>query len=305
MIMQKLIIKIFSIFILFTFLSACSSMSSMKFWGNDEINLDEPKALSNVSFSQNINIKWNKSFKGENKLGNFLPSFSSQNVYFADSNGNIKSMDSSNGEIIWEQNIGLLSSGVSSGFGVLVVSDTSGNVITLDQQDGTILWKKNVKAQVLSSAAVSPRFIIVKTDSGELIALDKFNGSISWSYRSKLPSLTIRGSSSPVIEADQVYATFDNGRLGVFDINTGFPLWDGAISYVSSSSELENIIDSDSSPVIEGSYVYATNYQGNINIFDIAQKRSVWQSKSSSFYSPLLIHNLENTSFFFVFFFLF
>ena len=125
MIMQKLTIKIFSIFILFTFLSACSSMSSMKFWGNDEINLDEPKALSNVSFSQNINIKWNKSFKGENKLGNFLPSFSSQNVYFADSNGNIKSMDSSNGEIIWEQNIGLLSSGVSSGFGVLVVSDTS------------------------------------------------------------------------------------------------------------------------------------------------------------------------------------
>ena len=292
MIMQKLTIKIFSIFILFTFLSACSSMSSMKFWGNDEINLDEPKALSNVSFSQNINIKWNKSFKGENKLGNFLPSFSSQNVYFADSNGNIKSMDSSNGEIIWEQNIGLLSSGVSSGFGVLVVSDTSGNVITLDQQDGTILWKKNVKAQVLSSAAVSPRFIIVKTDSGELIALDKSNGSISWSYRSKLPSLTIRGSSSPVIEADQVYATFDNGRMGVFDINTGFPLWDGAISYVSGSSELENIIDSDSSPVIEGSYVYATNYQGNINIFDIAQKRSVWQSKSSSFYSPLLIKGL-------------
>ena len=75
-----------------------------------------------------------------------------------------------------------------------------------------------------------------------------------------------------------------------FYLYSGFPLWDGAISYVSGSSELENIIDSDSSPLIEGGYVYATNYQGNLNIFDIAQK-NIWQSKSS-FYSPLLIKGL-------------
>ena len=113
-----------------------------------------------------------------------------------------------------------------------------------------------------------------------------------WSYRSKLPSLTIRGSSSPVIEGDQVYVTFDNGRLGVFELNSGFPIWDGAISYVKGSSELENLIDSDSNPVVQDGVVYTTNYQGNFNIFDIAQKRSVWQSESSSFYSPLLIKGL-------------
>ena len=287
------IIKIFNIFVLLAFLSACSSTSSMKFWGDDEVDLDKPRALNNnASFTRNINVKWNKSFAGENILGNFVPSFSSQNLYFADSNGNIRSLDSLSGEIIWEQNIDSLSSGVSSGFGVLVVSDTSGNIITLNNENGTILWKKNVKAQVLSSAAISPKFIIVKTDSGELMALDKSTGSISWSYRSKLPTLTIRGSSSPVIVEDQVFATFDNGRMGVFDINSGFPLWDGAISYVSGTSELENIIDSDSSPLIEGGYVYATNYQGNLNIYDIAQKRSVWQTKSSSFYSPILIKGL-------------
>ena len=284
--------KIYTIFILLAFLSACSSTSSIKFWGDDEIDFDEPRALSNISFSQNINVQWYKSFEGENAFSNFIPAFSSQKVYFADSTGNIKSLDSSSGEIIWEQNFGALSAGVSAGFGVLVASDTSGNVITLDQENGKMLWKINVKGQVLSSAAINPRFVIVKTDSGELIALNKSNGSIAWSYRSKLPALTIRGSSSPVIDADQVYATFDNGRMGVFDLNTGFPLWDGAISYVSGTSELENIIDSDSNPLIEGGYVYATNYQGNLNIFDIAQKRSVWQSKLSSFYSPLLIKGL-------------
>ena len=289
---QNSAIKIFTVFILLAFLSACSSTSSIKFWGDDEIDSDEPRALNKISFSQNINVRWYKSFVGENAFGNFIPAFSSQKVYFADSTGNIKSLDSSNGDIIWEQNFGALSSGVSAGFGVLVVSDTTGNVITLDQENGTMLWKINVRGQVLSSAAINPRFVIVKTDSGELIALNKSNGSIAWSYRSKLPALTIRGSSSPVIDADQVYATFDNGRMGVFDLNTGFPLWDGAISYASGTSELDNLIDGDSSPVIEGGLVYTTNYQGNLNIFDIAQKRSVWTSETSSFYSPVIMRGL-------------
>ena len=107
-----------------------------------------------------------------------------------------------------------------------------------------------------------------------------------------MPALTIRGSSSPVIDNDKVYVSFDNGRLGVFQLDTGFPLWDGAISYVKGSSELENLIDSDSNPLVDGGLVYATNYQGNLNIFDIAQRRSVWQSEASSFYSPVIVKGM-------------
>ena len=146
--------------------------------------------------------------------------------------------------------------------------------------------------EVLATPAIDAQFVIVKTGSGELLALDKSTGKTKWSYRSKLPALTIRGSSSPVIYENQVFATFDNGRLGVFQLDSGFPIWDGAISYMSGTSELENLIDSDSPPVIEGGLVYTTNFQGNLNIFDIAQKRSVWVSEVSSFYSPLLIKGL-------------
>ena len=38
--------------------------------------------------------------------------------------------------------------------------------------------------------------------------------------------------------------SFDNGRLTVFELDSGFPVWDGAISYVSGTSELENLIES-------------------------------------------------------------
>jgi len=284
--------KFFLIPFLIVFLSSCSSLSSMKFWGNDELDQDEPRLLQDISNIKSIKTNWELSFSGENYLGNFVPAFSADNIFFADSTGQIKSFNSSQGKVNWEKKVNSLSSGISSGFGMLVVADTDGNIISLDQADGSILWSVNVKGEVLAPSAISSKFVIVKTGSGELIALDKSNGETLWSYRSKLPTLTIRGSSSPVIVDNKVYVSFDNGRLTVFELDSGFPVWDGAISYVSGTSELENLIDSDSNPIVEGGLVYTTNYQGNINIFDIAQRRSVWQAESSSFYSPLLIKGL-------------
>jgi outer membrane protein assembly factor BamB len=288
------ILNFFMVIFTVSLLSSCSSLSSLQFWQGekDEYELDEPRKLENISNNKKIISNWDISFTGENLLGNFIPSFAGDSIYFADSSGNIKSINSISGSINWKKEVSLLSTGISAGFGILIVADIDGNVIALDQNNGTELWTSNVKGEVLAPAAVDAKFIIVKTGSGELIALNKDSGEIEWSYRSKLPALTIRGSSSPVIDNNMVYATFDNGRLGVFELESGYPVWDGAISYVSGSSELENLIDSDSSPVIEGGLVFTTSYQGNINIFDIAQKRSVWQSESSSFYSPLLLRGL-------------
>ena len=270
------------------FLVSCSTLEGLRFWQSDEVDPDEPKELTAFSDQKNISIDWSLSFDGDNQIGSFEPGFSSENLFFADAEGNVVSLKADNGKENWSRQLNFLAAGVASGFGIIVVSDLIGNVIALDQSDGSELWSVNVKGEVLSKAAIDPKRVVVKTGSGELLGLDKSSGSVLWSYRSKLPTLTIRGSSSPVISEDKVFVTFDSGRMGVFDINSGFPLWDSAISYVSGSSELENIIDSDSSPVVDGGLVYATNFQGKLNIFDIAQKRSVWSYDASSFYSPVV-----------------
>ena len=283
--------KIYSLFLVLM-LTSCSTMDSLRFWQNDEIDTDEPRDLISFSNQKFIEIEWKKSFEGENILGNFDPGVSTQNLFIRESQGTVSSMNAIDGNILWTKELDFLASGTSAGYGIVVVSDTKGNVIALTQDQGTILWKSNVKGEVLSKAAVDAKLVIVKTNSGELIALDKDTGSIEWSYRSKLPLLTVRGSSSPVIIDDKIYTSFDNGRLGVFDLNSGFPLWDGAISYVRGVSELENLIDADSPPVVEGGLIYSTNYQGNLNIFDIAQQRSVWSYETSSFYSPVIIKGM-------------
>ena len=273
-------------------LSSCASLDSLRFWETDEIDPDEPRELFTIENQKDISIIWEVAFSGENEIGNFEPGFSSQNLFFADSEGNVSSLDINSGENNWSTELNFLASGTAAGFGIIVVADIDGNVIALDQKDGSKLWNTNVKGEVLSKSVVDTKIVIVKTGSGELIGLNKETGVIEWSYRSKLPALTVRGSSSPVISDDKLYASFDNGRLGVFEISSGFPLWDGAISYVSGSSELENLIDADSSPVIEGGLIYTINYQGNLNIFDIAQRRSVWSYETSSFYSPVLTRGM-------------
>ena len=278
------LIVLCSIFII----SSCSSMDGLRFWKSDEIDPDEPKELVAFSNQKNIVIEWKNSFKGENEIGNFLPDFSAQNLFFSDASGNVSSINASTGDRNWSIELNFLASGTSAGFGLVVVSDIDGNVIAVDQNDGSKLWSTNVKGEVLSKVAIDAKIVVVKTGSGELLGLDKENGEILWSYRSKLPLLTVRGSSSPVIVDDLVYVSFDNGRLGVFELNSGFQVWDGAISYVKGVSELENLIDSDSSPVVDGGLIYTTNYQGNLNIFDTAQKRSVWSYETSSFYSPIV-----------------
>ena len=278
------LIVLCSIFII----SSCSSMDGLRFWKSDEIDPDEPKELVAFSNQKNIVIEWKNSFKGENEIGNFLPDFSAQNLFFSDASGNVSSINASTGDRNWSIELNFLASGTSAGFGLVVVSDIDGNVIAVDQNDGSKLWSTNVKGEVLSKVAIDAKVVVVKTGSGELLGLDRENGEILWSYRSKLPLLTVRGSSSPVIVDDLVYVSFDNGRLGVFELNSGFQVWDGAMSYVKGVSELENLIDSDSSPVVDGGLIYTTNYQGNLNIFDTAQKRSVWSYETSSFYSPIV-----------------
>ncbi len=247
-----------------------------------------------ISFSEqkNISISWKNSYSGNNDIGNFLPAFSSGNLYFSDSEGTVTSINAISGAKNWEKKLGALASGTAAGFGIVVVSDIQGNVIALNINDGSELWSINVKSEILSSVAIDAKAVVVKSGSGELLSLDNQTGKILWSYRSKLPTLTIRGSSSPVIFDNKVYVSFDNGRLGVFELDSGFPIWDGAISYVSGSSELENLIDADSSPVIAGGLIYTTNYQGKLNIFDISQKRSIWSYDISSFFSPVITRGM-------------
>ena len=270
-----------------------SSCSSIAFWQSDEIDPDEPRELLDFNESFEIFENWETKFKGEHTLNNFIPAFSGNNLFFVDPEGNVKNLDIDSGEVLWESQLEMIiSSGIVAGFGRLFLSDNQGNLICLDQENGIILWKSFAGGEVLANVDVDAGLVIVKTASGFLNAFNIETGSEEWSYRSQAPNLTVRGSSSPVIKENIVYATFDNGRLGAFNLKTGLPIWDGAISFTEGVSELDNLIDADSTPVLDGNRIYTVNFQGNLSVFDSAQRRAVWESKESSFYEPFILRGV-------------
>jgi len=278
-----------SIFLIFT-----SSCSTLAFWSDDlDEDIINPVALQPIQNEYPIYQEWKKSFKGENSLGSFKPSFYSGNMLIADPEGNITSTNPQSGKINWKINLDReLAAGAASGFGKLIVSDVNGFVIAIDSETQDILWEKNIGGEVLSNTLVSASLILVKNSVGELVALSSSSGEKKWSFRSQLPALTVRGTGEPIIENGIVFSSFDNGRLGAFQLDTGFFLWDAPISFVEGSSELENLIDADSAPVLAKQLIFATNYQGNLTAFDIAQKRPVWNANASSFHSPVVVNNM-------------
>ena len=270
-----------------------SSCSSIAFWQSDEIDPDEPRELEDFNERFEFTENWEIKFKGENNLNNFIPAFSGGSLFFVDQEGNVSNMDIESGEVLWEAELETtISAGIVAGFGKLFLSDDQGNLISLDQEDGSILWKSFAGGEVLANVDVDAGLVIVKTASGFLNAFNIETGSEEWSYRSVAPNLTVRGSSSPVINDNIVYATFDNGRIGAFNLKTGLPIWDGAISFTEGVSELDNLIDADSSPVLEGNRIYTVNFQGNLSVFDAAQRRMVWESQESSFYEPFILRGV-------------
>ena len=275
------------------FIFLISSCSSIAFWQSDEIDLDEPRELAEFNERFEFIEIWEAKFKGESALNNFVPDFSGNNLFFVDPEGNVSNIDIESGELLWESKLEIsISSGIVAGFERLFLSDDQGNLICLDQEDGTILWTSFAGGEVLANVAVDAGLVIVKTASGFLNAFDIESGYEEWSYRSQTPNLTVRGSSSPVIDDNIVYATFDNGRIGAFNLKTGLPIWDGAISFTEGVSELDNLIDADSSPVLDGNRIYTVNFQGNLSVLDAAQRRTVWESKESSFYEPFILRGV-------------
>ena len=278
------------LFLFIGILSSCSSLSSLNFWSDDsDEDISKPAELVSFQEEASVNIVWKKSFKSSNELGSFKPAFYAGQMLVADSDGEITSLNPKTGKVNWTKTLERkLAAGVVSGFGKFVVSDIEGNVLGFDLESQESLWETNIGGEVLANAVIDASLVVVKNSVGELVALDSSSGEQKWTFRSQLPALTVRGTGEPIIKDGIVFSTFDNGRLGAFQLNTGFFLWDGPISFVEGSSELENLLDADSSPVFANQLIFATNYQGNLTAFDLAQKRPVWNSKASSFHSPVI-----------------
>lgn len=265
-------------------LSACTTIKG--WFDSDEDDPTAPVELVDIEQTVNIKKRWtvgvgNGQGKGFYKL---QPVLRGDTIYAASTDGEVKAIDRSNGKTLWKTD---LETSLSGGVGVygdaLFLGNADGFVLKLDASDGEELWSTRLKGEVLAPPQANGRVVVAQTYDGKLQGLDYDSGEKLWTYDSNVPVLTIRGTSTPIVDGDTVYAGFANGRVLAFNAANGSVLWEVRVAISQGRSEIERIVDIDGSMVLIGSELYASSYQGRVVAIDVSSGRKVWQKDVSSF----------------------
>lgn len=259
-------------------LLACSS--------NDTEEEKGPAPLVDFEKERVFKKVWSHSVgNGQGGIFNRLtPAIDGEHIYAASADGYVKAIMLNNSKKQWRVNLDRpLVGGVGVGEKALFVGAASGDVIALDKLNGDVLWEMSVGGEVLSPPQADDSRVYVQTFDGQLLALDVNDGSRVWSYRSTLPVLTLRGTSTPLLYRDAVITGFANGRILSFDRETGAIKWNSRVSVAKGDSEIQRIIDVDGAIFEDAGIIYAVSYQGRITAFDPDSGRRRWSNEESSY----------------------
>ncbi|NVK87032.1 MAG: outer membrane protein assembly factor BamB [Gammaproteobacteria bacterium] len=205
-------------------------------------------------------------------------------IFLADASGSVTALDPKTGKRIWQTKLAeRVSAGVTVSSRMALVGTREGQVIALDVESGEELWQSQVSSEIIATPAAADGFVVVNTVDGKIFALDGQTGEQKWFYDRSLPSLTLRGTSSPVIALGAAIAGFANGKVGVFILESGQLAWERQVTAPSGRSDLERLVDVDAQPIVFGSTLYAASFNGNMVALDLRSGEAMWSRELSSF----------------------
>jgi outer membrane protein assembly factor BamB len=205
-------------------------------------------------------------------------------LYSAGSQGKVTAIDADSGQVIWQVDLKQpLAAGVGGQADQLLVSTNKGQLIALSATDGHELWRTSLHSEVLAVPQSNGQLVVVKTIDGKLHGLDAHDGKQRWLYSSNQPPLILRGSSPPVVLANDTIAGFANGQLVALNNQQGNALWSATVATPEGRSDLERLVDITSAPLVSNGRVFAVAYQGQLVEVDITNGQLLWQRPASSY----------------------
>lgn len=239
--------------------------------------LEDPLPLKQL-WSRGVGVGYEEQFL---KL---VPASADGQLVIADRKGRVLAVDALTGKQNWEVKTGVpVSAGPGAGEGLVLLGSSNAEVVALDAVDGSKRWVAAVSSEVLAVPQIDLDRVIVQTVDGNVTALDAETGAQLWIYDRSVPVLTLRGTSTPAVEHGLVVAGFANGKLVALSADKGFVGWETNVAIPQGRSELERIVDIDGDPIIVGTAVYVTTYQGRIAVIDLQNGNPGWKRDMSSY----------------------
>ena len=267
----------------------------------DEDEQNKPVKLQ--SFSKEVDIRqlWSTSIgKGAgDKAIRMVPGLAGSHIFAASADGNVVALQSENGRVIWRvrvadfydqderdnafgKDVDIITGGVGVGGDLVAVGTAAGDIVALKQSDGSMAWRTRTSSEVLAPPQVDAELVVGQSIDGKIIALNTADGERLWTYSTTIPSLTLRGTSTPLVNSEFVIAAFANGRFALLDRAQGLVGFEQRTAIAQGRSDLERLIDIDGAMVIVGQSLYVAGFQGMMVAVNLNNAQLLWNREAST-----------------------
>jgi outer membrane protein assembly factor BamB len=248
---------------------------------------DQPAKLGPIKSTLRVKHIWSASVgdRGAKRLRLGLGLAVDGNRVFASGHrGDVVALDLATGHRLWRTKTRLpLGGGPAVRGNLVVVGASDGHVIALNAANGKPLWTVQVNGSVISAPAISDNVVAVRSVDGKLRGLSPTDGHELWEAEQDVPSLSLRGTSSPVIVGDLIICGFDNGKVLAVNAGDGSQAWQATVAAPHGRTEIERLADVDGPVDVAGKNVYAVGYHGNVTMLALDSGQTWWSHKASSY----------------------
>jgi outer membrane protein assembly factor BamB len=205
-------------------------------------------------------------------------------VFAASHKGEVLAASLDTGRHLWVKKLKVpISAGPGAGAGLVVVGSSKGTIVTLDGATGRELWRARLNSELLSAPAIGEKVIVIRSVDGRLHGLDTHTGKELWSVEQQVPRLSLRGTATPIIAKEVAICGFDNGKVMAVSLNTGDTVWDTALATPHGRTELDRLVDIDSTVRVVGDNVFAAGFQGRTAMLALDSGQIWWGHDMSSY----------------------
>jgi len=212
------------------------------------------------------------------------PAVDGERLYVSGGAGQITALALESGKKIWTTTLDdPVSAGLVVGSTMLFAGTDGGQLVAIQKSDGAVQWQTSLSTEVLGNLALDDGVIVARCGDGKVFGIGNERGRRLWIQERPLPALSLRGTSSPVVAGNRVIVGFADGKLDAFRLGDGKLLWDFTLAVPQGHSELERLVDIDSTPVVDEDTVYAVSYRGRLVAVRLETGQLRWSRDLSSY----------------------
>jgi outer membrane protein assembly factor BamB len=216
---------------------------------------------------------------GGNQLLEFPPVIFGHSLFFMDDSAMVKAVDSINGKIRWQRQVGKLSSaspGLAIKQRILVVptlSDTGstpgdGQIIALSMTTGKILWRHPLPSGAEGSPLIHGNTVFYGDQDGAFVSANVRTGHVNWTFQA---SGAIKGGAA--MAGNDLYIDDYGGDVYDIDARNGHKLWESSADGGELGFSSGNFY---STPAVAFGRVYVGNTSGYIYSFAAGSGQLAW-----------------------------